>query len=404
MSTVATTEQPLAKNDIRSLLQSEKVRDQIELALPRHMTPERMMRVALTAVNKNPKLLDCTPESVLLSLMTCSQYGVEPDGRNAHLVPYNNKKGEQWVMECQFQWDYKGLVAQIRKAPEVADVYADYICEKDVYKISRGLHRDLIHEVDIVKPRGPIVAAYSVCLFRDGTTSFELMTIEEIEAIRMRSKSTDKKTGKSIGPWLNDYTEMCKKTVVKRHSKMLPLPTEIALAVNADSEFDELPKAQAHEIKKASIPERAEPKAETEPKALAENTQTETRPLQKQQEKVAVAKEVPAEKPKAARLEKKSPPSPPAESNTETAEEGGEQLSPIAAKAKKMLEDAGYTVPELLRAARAEDWLKEDVDFDAASISILGDQSLSDFIDESKDEGQLSNWEMVLDVLASRRK
>ncbi|MEI7534221.1 MAG: recombinase RecT [Verrucomicrobiae bacterium] len=336
-------EQPLAKNDIRSLLQSDRVREQIEIALPKHMTPERMMRVALTAVNKNPKLLECTPESVLLSLMTCSQYGVEPDGRNAHLIPYNNKKDGKWVTECQFQWDYKGLVAQIRKSPDVSDIYADIICENDKYKVSRGLHRDLVHEVDIAKPRGPMIAAYSVCIFRDGTCSFELMSSDEIEAIRLRSKSTDKESKKSIGPWANDYFEMAKKTVIKRHSKMLPLPTEIAMAVNADSDFDEIPAAQATEIKKASIPERTaiadkDPEQEAQPERNPEPEQKDQEP----EPKAAQAREV--EPTKKAKLSKKAP------------APKDDPKSALISRTRDALKDAGFSEDQLVKVLIANEW------------------------------------------------
>lgn len=361
------SDQSLAKNDIRSLLQSDTVRGQVELALPKHMSPDRMMRVALTAINKNPKLLECTKASVLLSLMTCSQYGVEPDGRNAHLIPYKNSKkvGDRWetTMECQFQWDYKGLVAQIRRSPDVVDIYADIICQNDVYKITRGLHRDLIHEVDIAKPRGAMIAAYSVCLFRDGTASFELMTSDEIDGIRIRSKSTDKQTGKSSGPWATDYSEMAKKTVIKRHSKLLPLPTEIALALNADNEFDDIPQAQATEvlIKQASIPDKP---------------QQATLPEPQPEPAIAQAKVVPQPQPEPAprklKTKKQDEPKP------------AELAAPIAdtpaKKCRNNLAAEGHTEADLIKLGIAQDWL--DKTNPPASLDDIDEETLQAFLDD----------------------
>lgn len=372
-------EQPLARNDIRSLLQSEKVRDQIELALPKHMSPDRMMRVALTAINKNPKLLECTQESILLSLMTCSQYGIEPDGRNAHLIPYRNSKkvGDRWesTMECQFQWDYKGLVAQIRKSPEVKDIYADYICKNDTYKVTRGLHRDLIHEFDIAGERGPVIAFYSVCLFKDGTASFEIMTTDEVESIRARSKSTDKQTGKSTGPWLTDYSEMGKKTVIKRHSKLLPLPTEIALALQADKDFDDIPTAQVTEIKKANIPERPSlPEPQPEPQ---QDRQPDPEP-EPQPEKAQPAK---AEKKAAKKLAASPEPEP---QNDQPPTENF-----LAVQCEEKLKEAGFTPADLIRCAQANDWLPKTHDPEKTSLSVLGDEDLQNFIDPE-------NWGTVL--------
>lgn len=367
-------EQPLAKNDIRSLLQSDRVREQIELALPKHMSSDRMMRVALTAINKNPKLLLCTQESILLALMTCSQYGIEPDGRNAHLIPYNNSKkvGDRWesTMECQFQWDYKGLVAQIRKSPEVADIYADYICKNDTYKVTRGLHRDLIHEFDIASERGPVIAFYSVCLFKDGTASFEIMTLDEVDSIRKRSKSTDRKTGVSTGAWANDYTEMGKKTVIKRHSKLLPLPTEIALALNADSDFDDIPPAKAVEIKQASVPERAAlPETDssltaTEVAAIAAATghleagdiaqgiagNVNAQPEPQPEPKPAQAREVEPEKKGPGRPAKKL------EKKQEAPKD--DKKAQLVARTRKELAEAGFTEGQLVQVMIANEWGK----------------------------------------------
>ena len=73
------------KRDIRTLVQSDYIKAEIAKVLPKHLTADRMARVTLTAIIKTPKLLDCTPESLLQALMLCSQAGLEPDGRNAHL-------------------------------------------------------------------------------------------------------------------------------------------------------------------------------------------------------------------------------------------------------------------------------------------------------------------------------
>ena len=385
-------EQPLAKNDIRSLLQSEKIREQIELALPKHMSPDRMMRVALTAINKNPKLLECTRESILLSLMTCSQYGVEPDGRNAHLIPYKNSKkvGDRWesTMECQFQWDYKGLVAQIRKSPEVKDIYADYICKNDTYKVTRGLHRDLVHEFDIASERGPVIAFYSVCLFKDGTASFEIMTVDEVESIRARSKSTDKQTGKSSGPWATDYTEMGKKTVIKRHSKLLPLPSEIALALNADSDFDEIPTASVREIPKAAIPERTslpEPSAEQDaaaPKQPYPDSQPDSQPESQPEPEVKQSQAKPAEKAKPAKKLAAAPAKQDAES--------------LASQCEEMLKEAGYTPADLIRCAQANDWLDKSHDPETTDLSVIAEEDLKNFLDPENRETVLGEIKRCL--------
>jgi recombination protein RecT len=66
---------------------------------------------------------------------------------------------------------------------------------------------------------------------KDGEKSREVMSVEDVNAIRARSRS-----GNS-GPWQTDFSEMAKKTVVRRHSKRLPLSTDIDGAIREDDEL-----------------------------------------------------------------------------------------------------------------------------------------------------------------------
>ena len=84
-----------------------KMSDQIKNALPANITPERMMRIALTALSKDTKLANSTPESFMGALLTSAQLGLEcntPLGQ-AYLIPFRNKG----VLETQFQLGYQGI-------------------------------------------------------------------------------------------------------------------------------------------------------------------------------------------------------------------------------------------------------------------------------------------------------
>lgn len=213
--------QKSAKRDIRSLLQSDNVKQQIALALPKHLTADRMTRVALTTINRTPKLLNCTPESLLSGLMLCSQVGLEPDGRNAHLIPYGD--------QCQVIFDWKGLVALARRNG-VKNIAADVVCDNDEFEWYRtGDGLQFRHKVDWKKPRGQVYAAY--CIWKDGDQfDGDVMTKEDVEGIRKRSRAGQN------GPWVTDWNEMAKKTVVRRSSKKWPLDPESAAAFNADDD------------------------------------------------------------------------------------------------------------------------------------------------------------------------
>lgn len=208
------------RNDIRAIL--TRMQPEFKDALPNLLTPERFTRVALTCINKNPKLLACTQESLLACLLDCASLGIEPDGRRAHLIPYGDK--------CTLIIDYKGIAELVRRSGEVADLHADIICENDDFDYMFGTGSFLKHRIDIRKPRGEVVGAYSYVKLKDGAESFDVMGVAEIELIRKRSKSGNN------GPWVTDRAEMQKKTVFRRHSKWLPLSPELREKIEKDDE------------------------------------------------------------------------------------------------------------------------------------------------------------------------
>lgn len=203
---------------IRDLLERQKA--QIELALPKHLTADRLMRVALTTINKNAKLQACTQTSLLGCIMDCAALGLEPDGRRAHLIPYGDK--------CTLIVDYKGLVELAMNAGDVSNIHADIICENDDFSYNKGVVET--HKINFRSPRGGMYGVYCIITMKDGGTKSEVMTKDEVDAIRARSRS------KNDGPWVTDYNEMAKKTVFRRASKWIKLSPELRDKVERDDE------------------------------------------------------------------------------------------------------------------------------------------------------------------------
>lgn len=196
----------------RDFLSSDKFKSGIAQVLPKYLTPDRMVRCALAAIIKTPKLAQCTRESIIDSMMTLSQLGLEPDGRRAHLIPYWN--GKRKTMECQVIIDYKGMVSLIMNTGLFSRIHADVVCKNDDFEYDKGVVTK--HKVNFSEPRGEIYAAWCVIVQKDGAEKYEVMPRDEIESIRSRSKSSNS------GPWVTDYAEMCKKTVFRRASKWVP--------------------------------------------------------------------------------------------------------------------------------------------------------------------------------------
>jgi len=222
-----------ARKDVKSLLEGPAFRAEIAKVLPKHLTPERMIRVAITATMKTPKLLQCTAESLTKCLLDCSALGIEPDGRRAHLIPFEDRK--KGVTVCTLIIDYKGLAELAMRSGLVSNIHADVVRENDVFEYDMGEIK--AHKIDFRNERGAAYAFYAICRFKDGSVKADVMSVDEVEAIRMRSKSPNE------GPWATDPVEMGKKTVFRRLSKWLPLSPEFRDAVEKDDEEDPIAKA-----------------------------------------------------------------------------------------------------------------------------------------------------------------
>lgn len=214
------------KQDIKSIINSESMREQFARALPKHLTADRFARVAITALTRTPKLADCTPASLMKCLLDLSAMGLEPDGRRAHLIPYGT--------EATLIVDYKGLVELIRRSGDVVSIRAETVCEKDEFSWTNG---EVTHAVNWREDRGQVQAVYAEAVMKSGEKQTAVMTLKEVEAIRDRSQGYQyaKKNNKQH-PWLSDFPEMSKKTVVRRLSKMLPLSSEIMQHVERDDD------------------------------------------------------------------------------------------------------------------------------------------------------------------------
>lgn len=243
---------------VATLLTDDKFKEQLARALPAHMTADRMLRIITTATMRTPALFKCTQESFANCALNLSQFGLEPDGRRAHLIPYRNNKAG--TMECTLIIDYKGLVELIMRSGLVSSIHADVVCDADVFEYNMG--EITKHVINFREPRGKAYAAYATCRMKDGTSKTEVMTVEEIERIRKRSRA-----GQS-GPWVTDWNEMAKKTVFRRLSKWLPLSAEYRDAVEKDGDVLDVTPPRAAGGAPTSLDALAESLSHTEPEEV----------------------------------------------------------------------------------------------------------------------------------------
>ena len=152
---------------VRKLLSSDNVKNQIAKALPSICNSERFLRVAMTAITKNPKIAECTQTSLMSCLLDCASLGIEPDSRRAHLIPYNNRRAG--TVECTLIIDYKGLVELVRRSGDVVKIHADVVCDNDIFEYDCGEVSK--HVINFKGDRGAVYAVYAMAPDRDWETS-----------------------------------------------------------------------------------------------------------------------------------------------------------------------------------------------------------------------------------------
>lgn len=215
-------------NTLRGLF--DKSKSSIAAVMPKHLTPDRLLKITLAAASRTPALLDCTPESILLSVMQAAQLGLEPNTPLglSYLIPYDNTKTRR--KEAQFIPGYRGLIKLAHQSGDIADLRSRVVYAGDEFRVEYGLTEKLEHIPLFGSEKRDLVAVYAVATLKGSSTPhFEVMTRADVDAIRSRSRS-----GNS-GPWVSDFSEMARKTAIRRICKSLPLSVELSTALNAQA-------------------------------------------------------------------------------------------------------------------------------------------------------------------------
>lgn len=226
------TSNAVAKRDQNEQLRSTLVRieDKMGAVLPRHLTPERMITLALVAATKTPELYRCTPESIMLAMLRVAQWGLEI-GTTAHLVPFNTKikinGREEWQSICTPIADYKGLMELVKRSGDVRDIFARAVYANEHFLVRHGLDEALEHHPIFGSTKGELVAVYAIAYLKHGRATWEVMGKDEVDRIRNGAKSKDSPA------WRDRFDEMAKKTVIRRLCKRLPQSAVLADALGS---------------------------------------------------------------------------------------------------------------------------------------------------------------------------
>lgn len=197
---------------------------QFKMALPNHIPVDRFIRVAQTAIQSNPHLLTLDRSSLFAACVKSAQDGLLPDGKESALVPFKDK-----VMYLPM---LAGILKKIRNSGELLNITSQLVYENDSFRYwidSDG--ENLEHEPNMFSDRGDLIGVYAIAKTKDGGVYIEVMTMAQVDDIKKSSRSSN-------GPWQGPFfTEMVKKSAIRRLSKRLPMSTDIDSTLSADDEL-----------------------------------------------------------------------------------------------------------------------------------------------------------------------
>jgi recombination protein RecT len=240
---------------------------QIAVALPKHMSADRMMRVALTAYNQTPDLQLCDPLTLIAAVIQASQLGLEPGIPilgHAYLIPFKNfrrkdtpyvqGRGEwAYTLEAQLLVGYKGYLELGRRSGRCKQFGANNVHAYDEFSLWYDPAPQMVHKPLFTKTangvlvplppdeRGEIVGVYGYVQTLQGDANVEFLTIHEVLDARDRfskSGAADDKHPDGKGVWLEHFPTMVRKTGVRRVAKWAPLSPELHLATGLDDAHD----------------------------------------------------------------------------------------------------------------------------------------------------------------------
>jgi len=215
----------------------------IELSLSGSLPVDKFLQVSMNAIRENEKLCQCSPGSILSSLLQAAEVRLFPGSTlgHAYLVPYWSNKSKSYT--CTYILGYKGMIALCHRSAKILKVEAQTVHEGDEFEVSYGQNGHLTHAPDPwgVRSEGNCLGAYAIAHLANGTYLFERLSRAQLEAVRQRSKS-----GKN-GPWVTDVLAMMRKTAMRKLSTWLPLEPQDAEAI-AEEEARDLGHAEPRDV------------------------------------------------------------------------------------------------------------------------------------------------------------
>ncbi|MDQ0422365.1 phage RecT family recombinase [Peteryoungia aggregata LMG 23059] len=204
---------------------------------------DRLKSTFSIAVQQNPDILKCTPESLRREISKCAVDGLVPDSKEAVLLPYLDNKSKEYI--ANYQPMVYGIIKRMKELGGVFQIVCNLVYKTDLFSMNEADPDSLAHKQadPFGTDRGDVVGGYVI--FRDEhkrLMHFEKMSREDFDRVRAASKAPDSPA------WKHWFEEMCKKAVLRRGAKYISINNDKirALIERQDTMFDfqEKPKAE----------------------------------------------------------------------------------------------------------------------------------------------------------------
>ncbi len=217
--------QQSARKDVRQEI--EVLSPQFKAALPPQISPEKFIRVTMTAINGNPDLLEADRTTLFAAVMRAAQDGLLPDGKEGAIVAYKGR--------CNWLPMVAGILKKVRNSGDLKSITSQIIYEKDKFRFwtdDAGDH--LEHDPQMFEDRGRVIGVYALAVTRDSGTYIEVLNAKQIAEIKATVRSSN-------GPWNGPFElEMWRKTAIRKLSKRLPMSTDLEDVIRSDDDMYDL--------------------------------------------------------------------------------------------------------------------------------------------------------------------
>lgn len=204
-----------------------------EMVVPKHLSPERVMRVAIAACKRNPELMKCWLPSVVGGCLEASALGLEINTplHQCYLIPFKNNTTKR--TEAELIIGYEGYIELMYNNPKVLSVFYNVVYKNDTFRYAYGTEEYMEHIELEHGDRGEIRGFYAYARMTDGAYRFVYVPKQEADRVRDEYSQSYKMNPKE-SPWVTDYVAMGCKTAIRKLQKVVPKSAECARAVEAD--------------------------------------------------------------------------------------------------------------------------------------------------------------------------